>query len=425
VSSRDVGRRSTDRQEIEPITGEGELQFRVADKRNRAAASVPPTAVQRPRILVIDDDEVNLQLLQVQLGASDYDVRLARGGSAGLVAALKEPPDLILLDVLMPGLDGYDIVGRLKSATSTRVVPVLLLTSLDARREKLRGLQAGADDFLTRPIDTSELLARVRSLLRTKLLYDQLKILNEELERRVHRRTAELTETAHELEAFAYSISHDLRAPLRSMNGFSQALMDDYGDRLDVTATKYLIRIQLASQRMGQMIDDLLKLSRVARTDIRCEPVDLSAIGRAVVSELERSEPDRAVHVTIESGVMAAGDSGLLRLAFQNLFENAWKFTRTRNPGTIEFGVSQRDDFPAYFVRDNGVGFDMAFADKLFGVFQRLHDSSEFEGNGVGLATVQRVVQRHGGRVWAESAQDGGSTFWFTLGRQDAEPNGG
>ena len=375
------------------------------------------------RVLIIDDEEINLQLLRAQLGSGNYEVELARGGAAGLNAARANPPDLILLDLIMPGFTGVEVVAQLKASESTHAVPVLLITSSDARRDKLRGLLAGADDFLTRPIDAAELLARVRSLLRGKRLHDQLQALNHELEQRVEQRTSELAATANELEAFAYSISHDLRAPLRGISGFSQALIDEYASTLDATATRYVIRIQLASQRMSHMIDDLLKLSRVARIESRQEVVNLSAIAESVFLELRHLEPARDVQISIEPGLVASGDPGLLRLALQNLLDNAWKFTRPRTPGCITFGLMQREQHSMFFIRDNGVGFDMTYAGKLFGAFQRLHDSSEFEGTGIGLATVQRVIQRHGGRIWAESSPDVGTTFWFTLKRLEVDPD--
>jgi signal transduction histidine kinase len=378
---------------------------------------------RKPHILIVDDDTINLDLLRTQLGLGDYAITCARGGVAGLAAAAVEPPDLVVSDVMMPDLDGYEMVRRLKSADDTRAVPVLLVTSTNERREQIEGLAAGADDFLTRPIETAELLARVRSLLRSKSLYDQLQVLNHELEQRVADRTAQLSATVRELEMFAYSISHDLRAPLRGMDGFSQALLEDYAADLDPRAAEYLSRVRAAGQRMGQMIDDLLKLSRLGRAPVRSEPVHLSRIAQSVVVELAHIEPGRAVMITIESDLVALGDHGLLRLVYQNLLGNAWKFTRRQPVGEIEVGSSQDGETTAYFVRDNGVGFDMAYATKLFGVFQRLHAASEFEGNGIGLATVQRVIHRHGGRVWAESTPGAGSTLWFSLdGRQEEVP---
>ncbi len=218
-----------------------------------------------------------------------------------------------------------------------------------------------------------------------------------------------------ELEAFSYSVSHDLRTPLRALDGFSLALIEDCGDRLEDSAKDYLNRIRAASQRMGTLIDDLLKLSRITRHELDRRTVDLSRLARAVEQELRGVEPARCVELIIEDGLIGVGDEHLLRVAIQQLLENAWKFTGKQPRARIEFSRTRCDGQTVYFVRDNGVGFDMTYADNLFGAFQRLHAAAEFPGTGIGLATVQRIVHRHGGRVWAEAALEKGATFYFTL----------
>ena len=218
-----------------------------------------------------------------------------------------------------------------------------------------------------------------------------------------------------ELEAFSYSVAHDLRSPLRSIDGFSQALLEDYGETLDADGKRYLGFVRESAQQMAELIDDLLALSRVTRTELNRGDVDLSALARATIGRLQRAQPDRDLTVTIEDGLRDRGDARLLAVVFDNLIGNAWKFTSKRADARIEVGAITQGGRRAYFVRDNGAGFDMAFAGKLFGVFQRLHAATEFEGTGVGLATVQRVLHRHGGRVWAEGAVDRGATFYFTL----------
>ncbi|MCL5062437.1 MAG: ATP-binding protein [Nitrospirae bacterium] len=220
-----------------------------------------------------------------------------------------------------------------------------------------------------------------------------------------------------ELEAFSYSVSHDLRAPLRSIDGFSQALLEDYAERLDEQGRDYLSRVRAASQRMAQLIDDMLKLSRVTRAELRREEMDLSGLAQEIAAEQRRAQPGREVEFAIASGLRAHGDPKLLRIALENLLGNAWKFTGKRSGARIEFGMMHREGEAAYFVRDNGLGFDMAYAGKLFGAFQRLHDSREFPGTGIGLATVQRVIHKHGGRVWAEGEVEKGATFYFTIPR--------
>jgi signal transduction histidine kinase len=227
----------------------------------------------------------------------------------------------------------------------------------------------------------------------------------------------ELEATNRELEAFSYSVSHDLRAPLRSIEGFSQILLEDYADRLDAEGADYLGRVRAASRHMDSLIDDLLDLSRVSREPLHSELVDLSALAREIAAEIRKSNPQRKAEFVIADSLVANGDANLLRVALENLLNNAWKFTSREEMATIEFGSVPHDGGLAYYVRDDGAGFDEAYAGKLFGAFQRLHGSEEFEGTGVGLATVQRIVRRHGGRVWAEGAVGEGAAFFFTLKR--------
>ncbi|HXF67689.1 MAG TPA: PAS domain S-box protein [Burkholderiales bacterium] len=252
---------------------------------------------------------------------------------------------------------------------------------------------------------------------------DTIRRLNAELEQRVVERTRQLEAANRELESFAYSVSHDLRAPLRSIAGFSQALLEDYRERLDETGLDYLRRVRNAAQRMAGLIEDLLALSRVSRAEMRSVPVDLSAMAAEIAEELRRLEPERSIAVTIAPGLQAQGDPSLLRVALQNLMHNAWKFTSRRRYASVEIGGITHRGRPAYYVRDNGAGFDMAYAGKLFGAFQRLHAESDFPGTGIGLATVQRVIHRHGGEVWAEAAVDRGATFFFTLGASPRQEN--
>ncbi|MFQ5686953.1 MAG: ATP-binding protein [Candidatus Scalindua sp.] len=225
----------------------------------------------------------------------------------------------------------------------------------------------------------------------------------------------ELTVTNKELEAFCYSVSHDLRAPLRGIDGFSKILEDDYTHKLDEQGMGYIKRIRAASQRMGQLISDLLNLSRITRSEMKCEKVDLSAMVKRKASRLQKTQPDHHVEFIIAEGIYVNGDEGLLRVAVNNLLGNAWKFTEKHSQARIEFGITKNDSEHVYFVRDDGAGFDMAYVDKLFGAFQRLHSLSEFDGTGIGLATVQRIIHRHGGRIWAEGAVEQGATFYFTV----------
>lgn len=246
----------------------------------------------------------------------------------------------------------------------------------------------------------------------------------QELNQELRQAIVELKSVNEELEAFSYSVSHDLRAPLRSIDGFSQALLEDCLEQLDATGQDYLRRIRSATQRMGQLIDDLLTLARVTRSEMQREPVDLSQIASRICTQLQQTHPDRQVEFVVQNSLMAYGDRHLLQVVLENLLNNAWKFTFRQRQARIEFGATrtgrsgdhaQANSIPVYFVRDDGVGFDMKFTDKLFKPFQRLHGVQEFPGNGIGLATIQRIVHRHGGRLWAEGAVGQGATFYFTL----------
>ncbi|MET0592665.1 MAG: ATP-binding protein, partial [Polyangiaceae bacterium] len=234
-------------------------------------------------------------------------------------------------------------------------------------------------------------------------------------------RAKEATETANrELEAFSYSVAHDLRSPLRAIDGFSQALVEDYGDKLDEEGRLYLSRLRGAAQHMAELIDDLLTLSRVTRRELKREQVDVTERAREIATRLKTMDEQRSAEITVEDGLRAFGDPGLLTVVLENLLGNAWKFTSKRKGAKIEVGRTERDGTRAFFVRDNGAGFEMAYANRLFGVFQRLHHATEFEGTGIGLATVQRIVARHGGRIWAEGAIDRGAIFYFTLADEDS-----
>jgi light-regulated signal transduction histidine kinase (bacteriophytochrome) len=263
----------------------------------------------------------------------------------------------------------------------------------------------------------AELLAELRAEVIERQQAEQRA---QELNQGLQQAIIELRSVNRELEAFSYSVSHDLRAPLRGIDGFSQALLEDCLDQLDPTGQDYLRRIRAATQRMGQLIDDLLTLSRVTRSDMHKESVDLSRLASRICTNLQQASPERPIEFEIQADLIAHGDARLLQVVLDNLLNNAWKFTAKQPQAKIEFGaIVQENSTPVYFVRDNGVGFSMSFIEKLFRPFQRLPGMHEFPGNGIGLATVQRIVHRHGGQVWAEGALNQGATFYFTL--TDAE----
>lgn len=264
--------------------------------------------------------------------------------------------------------------------------------------------------------------SRIAVELERKAAHDNLLELNATLEQRVRQRTLALEAANQELEAFAYSVSHDLRAPLRTIDGFGQTLLEDYGSRLDDTGIDYLRRIHNGTQHMAALIDDLLKLSRIARAPLDPVEVDLGRLARDIVDALRQGQPDRQAHVEIATNLLAHGDPGLLRILLDNLLGNAWKYTGRQPAAHIVFDAVREKGGTVFRIRDNGVGFDMKYAGRLFSVFQRLHRQDEFEGSGIGLATVRRIVHRHGGRVWAEAAPGQGAVFHFTLGETAAQP---
>jgi PAS domain S-box-containing protein len=283
---------------------------------------------------------------------------------------------------------------------------------------ELHGRRADGSEFPVAislsPVETDEgtlIVSAIRDVSRTKQAEQQIKDLND----RLLRDNNELAAVNRELEAFSYSVSHDLRAPLRAIDGFSQALLEDCGEQLDAAGRGYLTRVRRAAQRMGLLIDDLIKLSRVTRADMRLQDVDLTALALQVVQDLQGRDPERPADFAIAEGLAAHGDARLLQIVLENLLGNAWKFTAGRAPTRIEFGRGESDGEEVFYLRDNGAGFDMAYVDQLFRVFQRLHDSESFPGTGIGLATVQRIIRKHGGRVWATGEAGKGAIFYFTL----------
>ena len=382
----------------------------------------------RRKILAVDDSPTFLHRLADTLKDDGYDVILARSGEEALQLLAVQTVDCILLDLMMPGLSGKETCERIKSAPVVRDIPLIMLTAIEDRTAMIEGLTAGADDYISKSSELEVLKARVRAQIRRKQFEDENRrireeLLGKELEAAEARAARELAETRamlvdelerknRELEAFAYSVSHDLRAPLRSISGFSELLLEHSGTGLDPKGREHLERVRAAAIRMGELIDDLLELSRVGRAELQRLPTDLSALAREVATTLLK-QTEREVDLEVEEGVSAEVDSRLVRIVLENLIGNGLKFSAKAARPALRFGFDRATE--ACYVRDNGAGFDMKYVDRLFRPFQRLHSDAEFPGTGIGLATVARIVERHGGRVWAESELGVGSTFYFTL----------
>jgi signal transduction histidine kinase len=383
------------------------------------------------RILLVDDSPDMLRFLVDQLSDA-YNISLAGNGEEGLARAKSEHPDLILSDIVMPVKDGYQLCRELKEDPQTSTIPIILLTAKGSLSDKIEGLEQGADDYLTKPFSQEELRVRVVSLLQKRRLQKEISDRNQRLEeqtqvlaqknaeieaaRRVLEAKAEaLARSNVDLSAFSYSVSHDLQAPLRAIEGFAGILVEEHAGRMDPDGLQYLDVIRRNIKQMNQLIEDLLNFSRLGQQNLTAQAVDMDGLARSVVDELKFAMPHRTPHVTVHSLAPALGDRALLYQVWLNLISNAVKYTRPRSIPLIEVGGNQEGNHNRYYVKDNGVGFDMRFADQLFKVFQRLHSAKEFEGTGVGLALVERLIHRHGGRVWAEGKLNEGATFYFTL----------
>jgi len=350
----------------------------------------------RPRV-VWADDNADMRAYVTRLLQGEFEVVPVADGVAALHEIRERVPDLVLSDVMMPRLDGFELLAALRADPRTRTLPVILLSARAGAESTAVGLDAGADDYLIKPFSARELIARVRThvtLSQTRRAW-----------------ASQLERTNQELEAFNYSVSHDLRAPVRAIGGFSQVLLEDHAKALDDNGRRYVQRIHAAARRMSALIDDLLVLSQAGRSELHKSSIDLTAIAHRVTADLRLEAPSRVVDVSIAPGLVAFGDSRLVTIVMENLLANAWKFTRKRPDAAISVG--QED--AAFFVRDNGAGFDVLEGARLFEPFQRLHTEADFEGTGIGLAIVRRIIERHGGRVWAHAAVGDGATFRFSL----------
>jgi signal transduction histidine kinase len=367
-------------------------------------------------ILVVDDDSTKRFALKTILAPLGENVVEASSGADGLRQLLRQEFAVVLLDVRMPMMDGFETAQLIRQRPRSELTPIIFVTALDqAETDMGRGYDLGAVDFVFAPVVPAILRAKVAVFVELYRAQQELRRYRSQLEVLVEERTTALTAINRELEAFSYSVSNDLRAPLLAFDGMSKALLEDYGNKLDKKAKDYLQRMRRASQRMTSVFDGLQSLFRLTSGEIHREPVDITGLSKEVVREIRAEEPGRKVKVEIAEGMRGSGDKRLVRILLANLLNNAWKFTASEQEPRIEVGTEIVDGESRVFVRDNGVGFDMIYAHRLFGAFQRLHSQSDFEGAGIGLATARRIINRHGGRIWAEGAVGEGATFYFVL----------
>jgi len=406
------------------------------------------------KILIAEDSLTQAQRLRHILQQQGYEVAVADNGHVALKMAAQFQPALVVTDVIMPEMDGYELATRIKADASLNHIPVILVTTMSDPQDVIRGLECGADNFVLKPYDERYLLARVRYVLinremrreqdfgmgveiyfngnRHFVTADRLQILNlllstydaaiqrnkelQNSQNELQLLNSRLAAANRELESFSYSVSHDLRAPLRHIDGYIQLLLEDSASTLSPDARRHLKVITDASRQMDDLIDDLLEFSRMNRAEMGQSGVDLDALVREAIDSLKMATEGRHIAWQVAPLPRVVGDAAMLRQVLANLLGNAVKYTRPREAAQIEIGCAGEDNGQlVLFVRDNGVGFDMRYADKLFGVFQRLHRADEFEGTGIGLASVRRIIERHGGRVWAESQLGEGATFYFSL----------
>jgi two-component system sensor histidine kinase/response regulator len=397
------------------------------------------------RILVVDDSRTQAEEARFILESAGFTVEVAASAEAALQRLARGGVDLVVSDVVMPGMTGYELCRTAKAAPATGGIPVVLLTSLDDPLEVIRALECGADGFITKGSGADHLIDRVRMVVENcrlrasggtgssiqvhflgrtfaiqserEQILDLLVSTFEDTVRKQQQLVAsqqQLREANRELETFSYAVAHDLGAPLRAISAWTHTIAaEDSG--LDATGREQADHILEAVQRMGQIIEDLLRLSRVAKAALNRSDFDLSAVARLVVANLIAFQPDHAVELVIQPGLRCHGDRALIQVVLENLLGNAWKFTRKQRHPRVEVGADTQGGATVFFVRDNGAGFDMDHAHRLFLPFERLHSEAEFKGTGVGLTTARRVVERHGGRIWAEAAVGQGATFFFTV----------
>jgi two-component system, sensor histidine kinase and response regulator len=368
---------------------------------------------EKVNILMVDDQPAKLLSYETILNELGENLIKANSGREALELLLKHNIAVVLMDVSMPELDGFELAEMMHEHPRFQKTAIIFISAVHMTDlDRLKGYERGAMDYISVPVIPGLLRAKVSVFAELHRKTQQLETLNDQL-----------AAANKELEAFSYSVSHDLRAPLRQVDGFSKILLREFGPQLDSGGQHYLERIREGVQRMGRLVDDLLNLGRVGRQVVVRRPTALKATVMEALAELKPEIVDREIEWRIGDLPLVQCDPGLMKLVFANLLSNAIKFTRQQKQAVIEVGQMIVEGQPVIFVRDNGVGFNMRYAHKLFGIFQRLHRQGDFEGTGVGLANVQRIIHRHGGHVWAKAEPYKGATFFFTLpGTAVAEP---
>ncbi|TMF70474.1 MAG: response regulator [Chloroflexi bacterium] len=386
--------------------------------RTRDAHEIAPTppAKAKVNVLLVDDDATKRFALRTILAPLDENVVEASSGADALRQLLRNEFAVVLLDVRMPIMDGFETAQLIRQRPRSELTPIIFVTALDqAETDMGRGYNLGAVDFVFAPVVPAIMRAKVSVFVELYRAQQELRRYRTQLETLVEERTIALTAINRELEAFSYSVSHDLRGPLVSFDAMSQMMLESYGGQLDEDATANLERMREASKRMTSVFDGLQMLFRLTSGEIRREQTDVSALAAQIVQEQQAEYPDRKVEVDIAPGITVNADKRLVRILLSNLINNSLKFTGGNKSPRITVGREMVDGESRVFVRDDGVGFDMIDSHRLFGAFQRLHSQSDFPGAGIGLATARRIVNRHGGRIWAEGAVGEGATFYFVL----------
>jgi two-component system, sensor histidine kinase and response regulator len=383
----------------------------------RVGETTPPVKPKtRVGVLIVDDDATKRFALRTILSPLDEDIVEASSGADGLRQLLRNEFAVVLLDVRMPIMDGFETAQMIRQRPRSELTPIIFVTALDqAETDMARGYNLGAVDFVFAPIVPSIMRAKVSVFVELYRAQEELRRYRTQLETLVEERTIALTAINRELEAFSYAVSHDLRAPLTQFDGLSKTLLESDAKLLDKRTTANLKKMREASERMSSVFDGLQMLFRLSSGEIRREVVDVSALSRQIIDELHAASPRHKVEVEIAPDVTVSGDRRLVRILLANLINNALKFSGAKKPARISIGSEVVEGETRVFVKDNGVGFDMIDSHRLFGAFQRLHSQSEFAGVGIGLATARRIVNRHGGRIWAEGAVGDGATFYFVI----------